>query len=1082
MKFIEFCVHHAVPVIVGVLLAVLFGVLAMLWIPRQLTPTVEIPVIGLTVTYLGAAPQIIEQDVVEKIEEQLKAVEGYREMTSTSQENYGTIQLEFEWGTNLDVASIDVINKLSVVQDLPQDMEEPVLYFGQQWAQPVAFIALTGLGLTADQLREIAEDEFEAEFKKIEGVSRVAVYGGRERHVEAVFDPYKLAAYQLTPLQVSQVLAAENLNTRGGRIDESKNRWIVRTVGEFRTAEDVENVILRRPGMADLKMGELLDVSQTRYKDMEAHVRIDGREGVVFAVFKKTGENVVAIMQRVAAAVKRLEPDLARRGMTMEIAYDESEYIQRSIEQLQLDVIYCAVLAVAVLFFFLRDVRAILTIGVTIPVSFVATFLFLWLLGRTLNVVSLAGLAFAVGMLVDNSVVVLENIYRHREMGKGPVQAALDGASEVWGAVLASTLTTVAVFVPILFIQEEAGQIFRDIALAIAISVSLSLVFSMTVIPMLAARILKAEKLVGGAGGKGAWIARYVLFGWLGSVFTRAVSGLVRWLFGGVGRRIAAAALILAVFGAAAVFFYRITQPTYLPKGNRNFVRGFVFTEAGASMDHNLQVAYEIEDRIRGLPGVERFFIVALADQVFFGARARDENEARALAERIQATVGSTPPPFLPAFILKPWLQRNQSFIRQPIAGVRIFADQIGLFDRAGTFGGETIDVTVRGDDILRLYKIGDTLQERLAETEGVRFIRPSYQVGKWELRPTVDRRRAADAGFTARDVGYSVGALVTGFKVADFRETTGNELDLTLRGDPKYREHIETLQDVPLWTPAGQTVLVGQVAPVQTAEGYNAIDHTEQQRSVNLEVVLQGEVPMQQVIRHVEDEIVPRLRADGAIPPDYLVHLRGTAQDLKRMVHALSGSLLLALLITYLLMAALFESFAHPLVIMLSVPLAIVGGYGALWLVAFYNMFLLHTPPPQLDVVTMLGFVILIGIIVNNAILVVAQALNFHKNDRLPIREAIVASVESRMRPIFMSTLTTILGMMPLVLIPGPGSELYQGLGAVIVGGLAVSTVFTLILTPLLFSLGFAVTDQVRRLAYRLGVLVPPDDAAAEG
>jgi HAE1 family hydrophobic/amphiphilic exporter-1 len=471
---------------------------------------------------------------------------------------------------------------------------------------------------------------------------------------------------------------------------------------------------------------------------------------------------------------------------------------------------------------------------------------------------------------------------------------------------------------------------------------------------------------------------------------------------------------------------------------------------------------------------------VVLGDQVFFGARAADENEARAVAQRIQAVVGSTPPPFMPPFILEPWLQRNKSFIRRPIAGIRVFADQIGLFDRAGTFGGETINITVRGDDILRLYKIGDALQERLAETEGVRFVRPSYQIGKWELRPTVDRQRAADAGLSARDVGYAVGALVTGFKVADFREQSGNELDLTLRGDPRYRQHIETLQDVPLWTASGRTVLVGQVAPVVPAEGYNAIEHAEQQRSVSLEVTLQGEVPMEAVIRHVRQDVEPALRADGTIPVDYVVDLRGTARDLARMIEALKWSLLLALLITYLLMAALFESFAHPLVIMLSVPLALVGGYAGLWVVSFYNLFLLGTPPPQLDVVTMLGFVIMIGIIVNNAILVVAQALNFHRRDRLPMREAIVASVQSRMRPIFMSTLTSILGMAPLVLIPGPGSELYQGLGAVVVGGLAASTIFTLILTPVLFSFGYAVTERVRQLAYRWGILVPPEEGVA--
>ncbi len=1079
MKLVAFCVRHAVPVIVGVLLAMLFGVVAILRIPRQLTPTVEVPVIGITVRYPGAAPQEIEREVVDKIEEQLKAVEGYREMTSTSEENQAVIELEFEWGVDLDVASIDVINKLNIVEDLPDEADEPILFFGQQWAQPVCFIAFTGEGRTPEQLREYAEDVLEAEFKRINGVSRVAVYGGRERHLEARFDPYQLAAYQLTPADVAAVLAAENQNTRGGRIEEQKNRWVVRTAGEFRTPEDVEGVILRRPGQPDLRMGTLLDVSADRYKDAEGYVRVDGRRGVVFAVFKKTGENVVRIMEDVNAAVARLNPELARQQMALAVAYDESTYIARSIDQLQENVVFCAILASVVLVFFLRNWRAILTVVAAIPIAFVSTFIFLSLFGRTLNVVSLSGLAFAVGMLVDNAIVVLENIYRHRQMGKGPMEAALDGAGEVWGAVLASTLTTVAVFVPILMIREEAGQLFGDIALAIAVSVTLSLVVSMTVIPMLAGKILKAGDV---AEDRPSWVGRWLLFGWLGRLGRGVFVGLVRWLERGVMRRVAAIVLILGVFGGALGVLVRITPPTYLPKGNRNFVLGFVQTEAGASIEHNLEVSLDIESRVLGLPGVEKFFIVTMADRIFFGARAADADAARALTERMSAALGSLPPPFLPDFVIEAWMERNEAYIRKPIAGVQIFADQIGLFQREGTLGGQTIDLTVRGDDIDQLYRIGDRVQERLADAPGIMFVNPSYKLGTWEVRPVVDRRRAADAGLTARQVGYAVGAIVNGFKVDEFREESGKELDLTLRGHERFRTHIEDLASVPLWTPRGRTVLLEQVAPVQPAAGFSAIQHVEQQRSVNLQIALQGEAAIGEVMDHVRNQVLAPLREAGTIPPEYLVQLRGTAADLDRMLAALKWSLVLALLITYLLMAALFESFAYPLVIILSVPLAIVGGYAMLWVMTFYNLAILGTPPPQLDVVTMLGFVIMIGIIVNNAILVVAQALNFHRDEGMPIREAIVASVESRVRPIFMSTLTSILGMLPLVLRPGPGSELYQGLGSVVIGGLAVSTVFTLILTPVLFSFAYGITERLRAVAVRLGLIVVPEGEAGGG
>jgi len=1190
MKFIEFCVRHAVPVIVAVLLAVLFGGIAIFGIPRQLTPTVDVPVIGVTVYWTGAAPQEMEREVVTKIEEQLNAVEGLREMTSTCSEGMAQIRLEFDWGTNLDVASIDVINKLNLVEDLPDEAEEPVLFFGEPYGHPICFISLEGEGETSDDLREFAEDILEPELKRLNGVSRVEVYGGRERHVEAAFDPVQLASYRLTPMDVANLLAAENENTRGGNIDEEKNRWVVRTVGEFRTADDVENVILRRPGMPDVRMEELLDVSTQRFKDAFAHVRTDGSSSIVFAVHKKTGENVVAIMKDVYAKVASLNAGvLDRMNRRMEVVYDESTYIDRSIGQLQQNVILCAVLAGAVLFVFLRNVRAILAVFVSIPVSFIATFIFLWALGRTLNVVSLAGLAFAVGMLVDNAIVVLENIYRHREMGKGPVRAALDGAGEVWSAVLASTLTTVAVFVPILLIQEEAGQLFRDIVLAIAISVTLSLVVSMTVIPMLAGKILRAQKkttsrpasraraalrrlvvrvvliatalvtllmavvalvlvawlAVDGLAWLGAvppvsqWVdnvmvgmlleamtpARLVgllllaafialgaegprlflrldrmypevgeplgtgalermnLLDWTGGMVMRGITLTVHWLMQGVGRRLVVGLGIVGVFAYLVLFFFDTTPMTYLPTGNRNFVMGFMLTEAGASTEHNLEVAKTIEQRLMRLPGVEKSFMVALGDQVFFGAKAADADAAREMAEHIKAAVGSKPPAaFVPAFVIEAWEKKYGKYYQEPIGGVMIFAEQVGLFQREGTLSGQTISIVLRGDDIDRLYAIGDRMQEGVMAVPGVQGIRPSYKRGNWELRPTVDRRRAADAGLTARDIGFAVGAIVNGVKVADFREASGNELDLTLRGQERYRQHIERLNDLPLWTPRGGTVLLGQVAPVEPAAGFNVIEHTEQQRSVQLETQLSPDAAIGAVMEAVQNDVIGALESDGTIPPTYIVQLRGQARDLERMWAALSWSLLVALVIVYLLMAALFESFLHPVVIMLTVPLAVVGGFAMLWAMRGYNQ-LLGIPAPQLDVVTMLGFIILIGIVVNNAILVVAQALNFHRNEGREIKQAIVDSVHSRIRPIFMSTMTSVLGMLPLVLRPGPGSELYQGLGSVVVGGLLISTVFTLILTPVVFSFGFGVTERLHALARRWGIIVGEagDDEAAE-
>ena len=1084
MNIIALCVRHAVPVIVGVLLLMLFGVIAMFMIPRQLTPTVEVPVVGVSVVWAGAAPQEMESAIVERIEEQLNAVDGVREMTSTSEENSADIRLEFDWGTDRNIAGVDVNNKLNLVRDLPKDADKPVIYFGERMAHPIAFVSLVGEAKNSDDLRQYCVDVIQPYFKRISGVSRVDVYGGRQRDAVVTFDPYKLAAHRVTPMELGQLLASENRNTPGGRINEDKNRWPVRTVGEFQANEDIEAVILKRPGMPDVRLADLVTADVDGYKDADNYVRIDGASGIVLAVQKKTGENVVSIIRDVHKTVDDLNKSiLARQKMTLAVEYDEATYIDQAIDLLKSNVWISAALSVAVLVFFLRNVRTILAICVAIPISFVGTFIFMWLLGRTLNVISLAGLAFAIGMLVDNAIVVIENIYRHKEMGKTPFQAALDGAKEVWLAVLASTLTTVAVFLPVFFIKEEAGQLFRDISLAIAIAVTLSLVVSVTVVPMLASRILRTAKPSEGFdAGVGGWIGRYLLFGWLGSGFRRAVVRLLGWVLETTPRRLAVAALIFIVFGGAMVGLAYITQATYLPLGNQNFVLGYGLTEAGSSVDHNLAVGKDIEARVRALPQNTRFFIVALPDVLFFGAKAANGDKAREMVAAIQTTLGNPPLAYIPEPYRQAWWDKNKQYYKEPISGIQVHAEQVSLFQRRGMAGGQSVAVTVRGDSIDELYRIAGRMKPMLAETPGVMFILPSYKLGNWELRPVLDRKRAADVGMTASEVGYAAASLVNGVKVADFRQANGREIDLTLRGDPKYRQHIEQLADIPLWTPSGRTVTLGQVAPLEPASGFSAIEHTEQQRSVKLECYFSGDAPVGAVVDHIRTRIISPLEKDGTIPPTYVVDLRGTAKDLAQIWNALKWSFVLAMVITYLLMAALFESFTHPLVVILSVPMAVAGGYAMLWGVGLWNAMVIHQPPPMLDVVTMLGFVILIGIIVNNAILVVAQAINFMKNERLAVKEAVIASVDSRIRPIFMSTLTSILGMLPLVFRPGPGSELYQGLGSVIVGGLAVSTVFTLILTPILFTFGHGFEERWHRLLVRLHVLAPAEARGPDG
>jgi HAE1 family hydrophobic/amphiphilic exporter-1 len=686
---------------------------------------------------------------------------------------------------------------------------------------------------------------------------------------------------------------------------------------------------------------------------------------------------------------------------------------------------------------FLRSISSTLIIGIAIPISAVGTFLGMSLLGRNLNVVSLAGLAFAVGMLVDNSIVVLENIYRHRQMGKGRWQAAYDGTTEVWGAVLASTLTTIAVFLPIVFIQEEAGQLFRDIAIAISVAVGLSLLVSITVIPALSARILRVSDEGQARSGQGQ---RTFTNLWGGLTYAERLvdmlANFIYWLCGSLVRRL----LIVVTLTGLALLGSWLLMPDaeYLPEGNRNLLLGILLPPPGYNLEEFETIGHRIESELRpyweaapgspeaaelGAPLIANFFYVARGRQVFMGLIAHNPNEVRALIPTVQQALGKIPG-MIPIVVQASLFQRNLG-------------------------EGRSIDIEITGPELEKLVQLGfkvflDT--RRLLAGAQVRPI-PSLDLATPELQVIPDRDRMAELQLSGSDLGYIVRSLVDGVKVSEY-EHEGDKIDLILQSGGHFTQRTQDLETLAVHTPTGQVVTLGSLGQVVLTSGPEQINHIERRRAITIRVNPPAEIPLQTAMRQIEEEIIAPLRAQGALGPADDIRLAGTADKLTTTRQALQGNFLLALAITVLLMAALFESFLYPFVIMFSVPLAAVGGFLGLLLV---NRFL---SPQPLDILTMLGFVILIGVVVNNAILVVHQALNFMRYDALAPREAIRESVRSRVRPILMSTITSVFGMLPLVLFPGAGSELYRGLGSVVVGGLMVSTLFTLFVVPTLFSL----------------------------
>ncbi len=493
MKLVDTSIKKPVSVTAAVIFVILFGLISLYKIPVQLTPDVERPRITVDTTWIGASPQEVEREIAQEQEEKLKSVEGLVEMTSESADSHGTVVLEFLVGTDIDSALLKVSNKLEQVEEYPDEAERPVISSVDVRANAIAWFMLKprpGNDIDIYTLHDFAEDYIKSYFERVPGVASSNVFGGQEREMQVVFDPNALAARGITLSQVAQALDSENNNYSAGDFDEGKRRYIVRTMGEYRSPKDIEDVIITRKNGALVYVRDVASV-RLGFKDAEHAVRQNGEPGIAINALRETGANSIEVMDGLLKAMEELNGGLLKeRNLVLYNVYKETSYIHSSINLVKQNLMIGGFLAVTVLLLFLRSGSSILIITTAIPISIIGTFVMMAFLGRTINVISLAGMAFAVGMVVDNSIVVLENIYRHMQMGKSRIRAAYDGTVEVWGAVLASTLTTVAVFLPVIFVKEQAGQLFRDIAIAISCSVLLSLIVSISVIPSASARIL----------------------------------------------------------------------------------------------------------------------------------------------------------------------------------------------------------------------------------------------------------------------------------------------------------------------------------------------------------------------------------------------------------------------------------------------------------------------------------------------------------------------------------------------------------------------------------------------------------------
>ena len=1045
MNVIRGAIQRPIAVLAAVLMVIIFGLLALQRIPIQLAPDVNKPVITIRTYWPGGSPYEIEREVLNRQEEKLKGIEGLVETEGTAQDGRAEIKLTFELGSNMDRAVLLVANRLDQVEEYPAEALRPSISTTGLGDNPIAWFIVTrtpGNERPIESYGDFLEDVVQERLERVRGVAATNVYGGSEREMRIIIDPDLMALYGLTVPDVVGALRAANASVSAGDVDEGKRRYVVRAEGEFGNVEDVRKVVLtsdesRTTGrIGRVTVGDIADV-RFDYKEPRASIRFLSEDSLAVNAVRSNGANVIETMEGIYQAAEELsETAMPEAGLILRQVYDETIYIKSSISLVRQNIWFGGTLAAIILLIFLRSARATLVVSMAIPISVVAAFVAMAAMGRSINVISLAGIAFAVGMVVDAAIVVLENIYRHREQGLMPMEAAYKGTKQVWSAVMVSALTTVLVFIPILIMELEAGQLFRDIAVAISIAVLASLAVSVTVIPALSKVLLQRANVA-----EHRWVlpvidhvARFV---------AAFVMGYARTVIR--SRPLAMVCVCALVIGTGLVSWQLLPKLEYLPAGNRNLIFGIMIPPPGYNLDTMTEIGRRVEDRVRhlwgsetgpepepgGPPKIRNYFFVAFPSRTIFGAGTYEET-----ADRVSELI--------------PVLQ--QSLAGEP--GTIGFFTQPSLFDRDIT-GGRSIKLDISGPDledvVLTAQSAFGLTMAALPPANGnqVRPI-PGIELGSPEVRVMPDRVRLADNGVSAQALGLSIDAFNDGLRVDEIT-IDGRRTDLTLRGPEDKIDRTQGINNLPVVTASGRIVPVQMLADVQITSGPTEIRHLERERTITLVIGPAAGIPLEEAIEIVQTQVIEKLEA-GGLAPGVRLRMSGSAAQLDVTFDAMVTNLLVAVVIVYLLMAVLFESFLYPFIIMLSVPLATAGGMLGL---SVLNTYLAASGKLQpLDMLTMLGFIILVGIVVNNAILLVDQTLKHIRDEGMATDTAILEATRNRLRPIFMSTLTSVFGMMPLVLVPGAGSELYRGLGSVVVGGLSLSAVLTLLIIPALLSL----------------------------
>jgi multidrug efflux pump subunit AcrB len=935
---------------------------------------------------------------------------------------------------------IRVNNALSQVPSYPETVDEPRIYANSFSSNAFMFFSITPLpnnpraidiGLSLD----FVEDTVKPRLASVPGISEVGVYGGVERQVQILIDPAKLAQRELTLTDVREVIRSRNRDRSGGMIDAGKRQYLLRTVGRFENLEELSDLVLARRGDAVIRLSDVATVRLDHFEE-QSMTSFNGAPNLFVTLRKEAGSNVIEIKKGILEEVTALNKNvLEPAGLRMHHMADDVVYVSESLRNVWQNLIMGAMLASVVMFLFLRSLRVTLVGVMGIPICIIVAFLGLMLAGRTINVISLAGIAFAIGMTLDNSIVVLESIALERRKGVERFQAAVDGVRHVWPAVLASTLTTVLVFIPVAFVEQEAGQLYSDVAIAISAAILASMLVAVTVLPTAAARLSFSSKDES-AGKSSASMAQGT------SRIYRATLYCVEAVLATRRSRISCIA-IAALLSGGIIWF--LTPPAeYLPEGEEAKVFAVMSAPPGYSLEKMIDIAKDIEQHF--LPHVQ-------ADPA--GFRDGHTDVPPMAYSNLRVGSGSL------RIISEPMVAGDIEALMDALVrkfgeypGMRAFASR-GSIISSNNGGTRSINLDIAGNNLGEIYAVAEAAYRRAGEV----FENPRIQSQPSALslsQPLLEIRprweRAAELGLSAADIGFIVAALTDGSYVDEFF-LADDKLDIYLYSELGRSVELEGLNQLPIYTQTGEILPLGALVDVVETVDSNSFRRVNGRRTVSLSIIPPRSIPLETGVETVREDIVAHLRSSGDIPANVDVVISGAADQLDATRDALMSNYLVALLIIYLLMVAIFNHWGYPLLIITSIPLGIAGGIVGLTLLNGIGGLLpligVTAIVQPFDMISMLGFLILMGTVVNNPILVVHRAVdNFRKNG-MEALSAVTEAVEVRLRPIAMSTITTLVGLAPLVLIPGAGTELYRGVGAIVMFGIIGAALVTLTVLP---------------------------------